>query len=295
MNTTPIDRARALARARGIPTRAATLRGLLTALRTSRSRPAAPAWRHTYTAADLAALVAGYAQGRARTRRIDPYLPLAVAMAAAFGRDTPAEIPAVPSRYRGNAMASYAAARRVGDAVLLNYGRAACPHTPYGRGGHTITGEYGAVLRASTLRRLLPAPPAGCCWSADHLGVLLRRLSDGAEIHPSPALLHAIMAREPHGCVHGLASALAANATRRNAVDAAVDAAVARASEARVTLADSLAAGNCPAGTRTFARRLGLDLKTAYPGDELLRKAGPDTHRVALAIHAALRRQDAAA
>lgn len=60
----------------------------------------------------------------------------------------------------------------------------------------------------------------------------------------------------------------------------------------RVGLSDSLAAGNCEAGTRAFAARNGLDLTRWYSPAVLMQRAHGDAQRVRLAILAACRRHD---
>ena len=58
------------------------------------------------------------------------------------------------------------------------------------------------------------------------------------------------------------------------------------------SLADSLAAGNCQAGSEQFARRHGLNPTRWYKPNELLAVANGDAQRVRLAVLAAVRRHD---
>lgn len=59
---------------------------------------------------------------------------------------------------------------------------------------------------------------------------------------------------------------------------------------AMICLRDSLAAGNCEAGTRSFAMRHNLDPARHYRPTDLLKIANGDAHRVRLAVAVGLRR-----
>ena len=57
-----------------------------------------------------------------------------------------------------------------------------------------------------------------------------------------------------------------------------------------VSFADSLRAGNCAAGTRSFAKKHGLDLRKHYPAVDLVEIANGNADRVRMAVNAATRR-----
>lgn len=129
----------------------------------------------------------------------------------------------------------------------------------------------------------------GYQWQVDDNGVRLVRRADGADYHPTTDDVRA-----------GRATIIAAlrerAATRKAAAKAARrdTTAIKRASRdgVWVCLADSLAAGNCRAGTEAFARRHGLGLHRHYRVEALPAPASEtESRRVALAVLAAQRRQ----
>lgn len=121
----------------------------------------------------------------------------------------------------------------------------------------------------------------GYKWQGDHLGLSVVRLSDGADYHPTASELRA------RGAVAKILEALDANAKRRAKAKAQMAAEKAETEGVWVCLADSLSAGNCKAGTLTFARKHALDPSRHYRACELLDCGEHDTGRVRLAISAA--------
>ena len=128
----------------------------------------------------------------------------------------------------------------------------------------------------------------GCQWQSDANGVRLVRIADGADYHPNSYEIRA-----------GRAAIIA---TLRERADTRKKAAAAAKRDAKiiaaackdgvwVCLSDAVAAGNCRAGTESFARRHNLDIRRHYRAEELPREQGDTSRRVALAILAAQRRQ----
>ena len=129
----------------------------------------------------------------------------------------------------------------------------------------------------------------GYQWQADANGVRLVRLADGADYHPTTDEVRA-----------GRAAIVAAlrerAATRKAAAKVARREAAILKHASRdgiwVCLGDSVAAGNCRAGTENFARRHNLDTRRHYRADALPAPAtGDESRRLALAVLAAQRRQ----
>lgn len=193
--TSAIDRARALAARRGVKTSAATLRGILAAIRRAgggrRAADEFLKWAHfrrieAARAADIVEDLPRW-QGRARERLLAPEAPIMAALAAALGADVTDTIGCVPNAYRGEARQSIAAARRYGDRVLLVYGRAAMPHASYGRGDRRVAADPDRVprgCRAVLLDRrdllaLLPRLRRGWRWTADRAGPAVYRAPAG--------------------------------------------------------------------------------------------------------------------
>ena len=137
--------------------------------------------------------------------------------------------------------------------------------------------------------KLVRVAPDGFRWNVDANGLRLIR-PDGADYHPDASeLLRADWAT--HCC-----GQLAANAARR-LEELKNERAIATASArgVRVGMQDSIAAGNCRAGTLAFCQRNQLDPQRWYSPDVLFRIANGDAQRVRLAVTAAVRRHDAIA
>lgn len=98
MTRTAIDRATALAAAKGIKTQARQ-RKLI----------------------GINALLAGFDQGMARVRTIDPHQPILSAVSAALGQDQIGTIGAVPNNYRGRAEESVASATLDGPGYKISH------------------------------------------------------------------------------------------------------------------------------------------------------------------------------
>lgn len=134
--------------------------------------------------------------------------------------------------------------------------------------------------------------PRGYRWDIDENGLLLRAKSDRrADYHPT--------ATELLGPVAAIVATLKENfATRKAAARAARAkeaqrlAAIRRAEAegATVCLRDSVRAGNCLAGSLTWAQRHGLDPSRHYRPSEVLSLANGDASRVALVVMLALKR-----
>lgn len=130
--------------------------------------------------------------------------------------------------------------------------------------------------------------PRGWRWDVDANGLRLRSCSDKRiDYHPT--------ASDLLGAPQELARKARENwATRQAARRAAkADAAAVKRAEAvgvTVCLADSIRAGNCRAGSESWARNHGLDPARHYTPAELLALANGQTRQVALACTAALRR-----
>lgn len=128
--------------------------------------------------------------------------------------------------------------------------------------------------------------PKGYRWDIDHHGLRLVRGKD--DYHPNSDDLRNLTPRQ-------LAAKVRENATKRKQVAAEsrrTKDAVRRAEAegATVCLADSLRAGNCYAGTTSWARQHGLDPKQHYSPSKVLAMANGDAARVALVVTVALRR-----
>lgn len=150
-----------------------------------------------------------------------------------------------------------------------------------------VIGHAGGADRPEAVHTILAG--RGYRWETDAHGVRLVRLADGADYHPTTDDVRA-----------GRAAIVAAlrerEATRRaRARVARHEAAILRKAAAGgvwVSLADSVAGGNCQAGTEMYARRHGLDLRRHYRADALPAPAtAEESRRVALAVLAATRRQ----
>ena len=160
-----------------------------------------------------------------------------------------------------------------------------------------------AKLRLGTFDYTIFAP-RGYRWDIDANGLMLRKCgqASGWDYHPTASEL--LDARQDRG--RGLVAVLKeARATRLAAEREAKrrekqsrakarqeQEAIKRAERegATVCLADSLRAGNCRAGSESWAIRHGLDARRHYTPSEILSHANGDASRVALVITAALRR-----
>lgn len=188
MTRTAIDRATALAAAKGIKTQARTLKGVLAAIRKASAKPAKPATQaRQRKLIGINALLAGFDQGMARVRTIDPHQPILSAVSAALGQDQIGTIGAVPNNYRGRAEESVASATRQGDAILVFWGRVEMPRRPFGRGEKEIVPDGTRIVRRRTLIEAIRLP-AGWRWGADDLGPFVT--GPGVEpYHPTGASL----------------------------------------------------------------------------------------------------------
>lgn len=288
--TTTTDCAIVLAKRLGVTTSAKTVRGILAAIR--RARPARkPAWhppvptRRRLPASWL--LETGW-QGRARQRTVDDAEPLRAALSAALGQDATAIIDVMPNRYKYPAEASVVSSRRVGQAIVMRRGRENCGSMSYG-GRSARPATDGDFVMARDVLALFPRLPAGWRLRADEYGPYLAG-PGVSDYHPTAGQL-AAATTDGWGAIIATARDMAA---ARRTVDGAKRRAmrVARlagriAGELTVTTLDSVAAGNCAAGTRAWARQHGIagDSTTAA----VLARFAAD-RRVAAAVYAAYRR-----
>jgi hypothetical protein len=169
--------------------------------------------------------------------------------------------------------------RRYTRAVNVTHVRSVAQISPDGR-----TAEYRLH---ETDHRLVT--PDGYRWDIDRLGLRLVRIADGADHHPDAMDL----VRGVGGTVAALQTAH--DARRAAELRARYSAAAQSADPAQtwVSLADSVAAGNCPTGSRTFALNHGLDPRRHVRGDVLLRVANGEECRVRRAILQAAMREAA--
>lgn len=291
---TSIDRALALAKARGIKTGAKTITGILRSLRGSRSGVfrSRPAVASASRECSIAALISGYDQGRARERLIDRHEPLRVALSALAGHDSIETIAAVPNRYRYAAQQSAASAVRRGQAILIECGRYDMPHTSYGMGGRDIIPTGRQFIRARTLSAALPALPAGWRIGADDYGAYV--LGPGfALYHPTGADFADVITRQSWDAVMATAirQAELRRAQSRKTREDRRARLFARLSDAcAVTRNDARAVGMCDVGIVAWCAKVGISDDTdAMPAREILRLAekSGEPRAVAAAIHAA--------
>lgn len=141
--------------------------------------------------------------------------------------------------------------------------------------------------------------PRGWRWDIDANGLRLRSCSDArVDYHPTASELIGDISELPRlaranwATRQANAKAAKAKAKAEAEAKAADEAAIRRAEEVGVyvCLADSIRAGNCRAGSETFARNHGLDPARHYKPAEVLAIANGQTRAVALACTAALRR-----
>lgn len=128
----------------------------------------------------------------------------------------------------------------------------------------------------------------GYQWQSDANGVRIVRLADGADYHPDSDDI-----RSGRKTIIG---ALRERAdTRKKTLAAAKRDAKIIADACKhgiwVCLADSIAAGNCRAGTEQYAQRHGLDISRHYLAEKLPADNDGNSRRIAIAVLAAQRRQ----
>jgi hypothetical protein len=177
-----------------------------------------------------------------------------------------------------------------------NYNRATCTVHIVSAGRVLADGLHwryqvpGGELRTGIMRA-----PRGWHWSADYLGIKLLRRRDGKDYHPT---ISDVLAG-PRALVSAATETIQRRiaARRRSTKPDGWDEAMLDAT--LVCREDSYAAGNCAAGTETFARRaFGADDRRYIPARELAeaaaRVSGTDiANRVRATIDAAIRRQAA--
>lgn len=141
--TSIFKRASALAIRLDIRPKASAISGVLRAINTKGYFGKNPVWDGAKSAEPstemlIEHLAIPFDQGQARKRLIDPYQPILDAVKAAIGHDCIDKVSRISNSYRtkygSNAMESYSSAIRVGDAILIEFGRIRCLHSPYGEG-----------------------------------------------------------------------------------------------------------------------------------------------------------------
>ncbi len=299
-----LTRAKAVARARGVQTKAATVAGVLKACRRPGMRPAVPVHRAAPSRRVAASIIVdAEAQApRDRARTLPAAAPLRAALGAALGAAHYDSIERVPNCYRGTAYASYASAERIGRAVLVNWGRTACRAASHGRGEDIVYPTGSVFVLAHELLALLPFRRT-IRWYADELGPYIKARGLGNGYHPTGEQLRDLISTGDYRSILAAGRELASyrrETARRNAATRKADIARRRAYAARlrriaaanpglvVTVSDAQAAGHCRAGALAWARQHGIrgeqcQLATLLPfamGDR----------RVGAAIVAAVRR-----
>lgn len=146
----------------------------------------------------------------------------------------------------------------------------------------------------------IPAP-RGYRWDADLIGGVLLRGRAGS-YHPTASELVAATRDRGRGLVAALKAAAAARKEQERLAKVAAREAAARKEQedeilrraehegCMVCLLDSLRAGNCAAGTRSWASAHGLDSRQHYSPSQVLALANGQRQRVALVVAVALRR-----
>jgi hypothetical protein len=210
------------------------------------------------------------------------------------------DLPYTPTAKDASTRATLGLPRRDHAAGSTEWDGKGRPH--YTRATDDSLATSAAAVSRGTLRYWFQAPegersvsthsaPAGCRWDFDANG--LRLVCGPDDYHPTSAELR-------RGTDRMLAQ-LRANADTRRRLAAenaetrrrlAAERAVERAEAAGVwvCLADSLRAGNCRAGSETWAARHGLDVRRHVEAGILFDHANGDWARVRLAIRAALTR-----
>ena len=153
----------------------------------------------------------------------------------------------------------------------------------YVRSFALITAPETVEVALHTTERTITVP--GGRWEQDRNG--LRLLIGPDDYHPQ---WDDLMRDD---VVAHLAECVRANAERRRLAAAQAAAEKAEIEGVCVGLRDSIAAGNCEAGTRSFAVRHGLDVSRYYRATEILAMGNGDTSRVRLAIAVASHRHHA--
>lgn len=148
--------------------------------------------------------------------------------------------------------------------------------------------SFGVVLNAQNFEFIFVTTkinvilPTGCSWAQDDHGVKAVRGAD--DYHPTAEDLLAKNAGEK------IAEILSANTETRKLAAAEGLAKNAEMQGVYVCAADSLTAGNCVAGTKSFAEKHNIDIEKHYSAIEILSQGNGDTGRVRLAIRAAISR-----
>lgn len=152
------------------------------------------------------------------------------------------------------------------------------------------SGKSALVICECVVQRRIKAP-AGMVFKLDLAGILLRRSSDGMDYHLTNDdwYVDAFAAHIRRKMAEGWALRRAARRDEQKNQQAIRSA---NRRGVRVGLADSLAAGNCRAGTEAFARRHNLNVHKWYSPGDLLSIANGDAQRVRLAVTVAVRRHD---
>jgi hypothetical protein len=122
--------------------------------------------------------------------------------------------------------------------------------------------------------------PDGYHWNKDVNGI--RAVYGPDDFHPQIGDLW------KENAVEEIVRRLQENAQRRKLLAAQEAATKAEAEGVYVCVADSLRAGNCLAGTKSFAQRHGLDTRKHYHAPDLLEMANGDGSRVKLTITSAV-------
>jgi hypothetical protein len=314
-NTNLGNRARAIAKARGVKTAAKTVAGTLKAIRSNPpnrepaimyARPHVSAlskiahFAGSSRAMTMPELLTAQCQGnRDKARTLPVYEPLRLAVGAALGFEYRADLGSVANCYRGVAYESICAARRTGQAVLVTFGRTDMRSSSRGSWSGSCRAHRANWIAARDIYAALPRHKS-YVWRADEHGPYIsgRLVRD---YHPTGAELHNLIASGNWSPILTLARRSAkkrrelerANASVLRTARADVRERVAklralvRKHHPVVSVSDSLAAGNCEAGTIAWARAHGIAGDEVCAAD-LLPHAGE--RRVAAAIMLAVRR-----
>ena len=149
----------------------------------------------------------------------------------------------------------------------------------------TYVRSIGLVKNPQTLvadlngRKITVTLPEGIRWDIDVNGLRAVRGRDDYHIDADDLLMADPLAQ--------ITLLLDKNAALRRETELRQAAEQAENEGVYVCLADSLRAGNCRAGSESFASRHHLDTRKHYPALELLKQANGDGQRVKLAITAA--------
>ena len=293
---TTTDRALALAKRLGVKTRATSAKGILAAIRKQPRRTSAPV--HGTTAPPRRRLPAGWLlekgwQGRARARIAHDAEPLRAALSAALRTEVVGDLDAVPNSYKFRAEGTVVSARRVGQAIIVRKGREACPHNTYGHGGTYFAADDGDFVMVGDVLAMFPPLPAGWRLRADAYGPFLTG-PGVADYHPGPAeFLHVVVCGRWDETITAAQERAEArrlmSASHRESMRASRVATLAGrlAGDLIVSADDSVAAGNCRAGTLAWAHQHGIGGAETTAATLL---PWARDQRVAAAIYAAYRR-----